>query len=154
MKIKTIYTLLLLLLIGFGTRVSAQTNAVLNYPVPAKKRVSTQKPNQQNTGKDTKNRTYNSADNNINTADTTLYRKKTSEEKIKQGLSTIGDGMEQFMERESAAIGRIAGKAEKNGKKFLRKVSEAGKKFGDNVGKALNKASDAVSEHQINKNKQ
>ena len=106
------------------------------------------------TGKDTKNRTYNSADNNINTADTTLYRKKTSEEKIKQGLSTIGDGMEQFMERESAAIGRIAGKAEKNGKKFLRKVSEAGKKFGDNVGKALNKASDALSEHQINKNKQ
>ena len=83
-----------------------------------------------------------------------MYRKKTSEEKIKQGLSTIGDGMEQFMERESAAIGRIAGKAEKNGKKFLRKVSEAGKKFGDNVGKALNKASDAVSEHQINKNKQ
>lgn len=54
MKIKTIYTLLLLLLIGFGTRVSAQTNAVLNYPVPAKKRVSTQKQNQQNTGKDTK----------------------------------------------------------------------------------------------------
>ena len=50
MKIKTIYTLLLLLLIGFGTRVSAQTNAVLNYPVPAKKRVSTQKQNQQNTG--------------------------------------------------------------------------------------------------------
>ena len=45
MKIKTIYTLLLLLLIGFGTRVSAQTNAVLNYPVPAKKRVSTQKQN-------------------------------------------------------------------------------------------------------------
>ena len=76
MKIKTIYTLLLLLLIGFGTRVCAQTNAVLNYPVPAKKRISTQKQNQQNTGKDTKKRTYNSADNNINCTGRELRKRK------------------------------------------------------------------------------
>ena len=38
---------------------------------------------------------------------------------------------------------------------YITKLEEiTGKKFGDNVGKTLNKASDAVSEHQINKNKQ
>ena len=65
-----------------------------------------------------------------------------------------GAGMEDFMERESEAIGRVAGKAQKNGKKFLKKLSEAGKKFGNNVDKTLNKASDALSDRQISKKKQ
>jgi len=75
MKIKTIYTLLLLLLIGFGTRVCAQTNAVLNYPMPAKKQVSTQKQNKQCTGTEVKRHTYNTIDNNINTTDTILHKR-------------------------------------------------------------------------------
>ncbi|MBF1502248.1 serum opacity factor [Prevotella pallens] len=153
MKIKTICTLLFFLFIGIGTRICAQTNAVLNYPMPAKKQVSTQKQNKQYTGTEVKRHTYNTIDNNINTTDTILHKKNTSEEKIKQGLSTIGDGMEQFMERESEAIGRIAGKAEKNGKKFLKKISDAGKRFGNKVGTTLNNASDAVSDRQINKKK-
>lgn len=147
MKIKIICTLLFFLFIGFGTRICAQTNAVLNYPMPAKKQ------NKQYTGTEVKRHTYNTVDNNINTGDTILHKKNTSEEKIKQGLSTIGDGMEQFMERESEAIGRIAGKAEKNGKKFLKKISDAGKRFGNKVGTTLNNASDAVSDRQINKKK-
>ena len=36
-----------------------------------------------------KRHTYNTIDNNINTTDTILHKKNTSEEKIKQGLSTI-----------------------------------------------------------------
>ena len=147
MKIKIICTLLFFLFIGFGTRICAQTNAVLNYPMPAKKQ------NKQYTGTEVKRHTYNTVDNNINTGDTILHKKNTSEEKIKQGLSTIGDGMEQFMERESEAIGRIAGKAEKNGKKFLKKISDAGKRFGNKLGTTLNNASDAVSDRQINKKK-
>ena len=147
MKIKIICTLLFFLFIGFGTRICAQTNAVLNYPMPAKKQ------NKQYTGTEVKRHTYNTVDNNINTGDTILHKKNTSEEKIKQGLSTIGDGMELFMGRESEAIGRIAGKAEKNGKKFLKKISDAGKRFGNKVGTTLNNASDAVSDRQINKKK-
>lgn len=147
MKIKIICTLLFFLFIGIGTRICAQTNAVLNYPMPAKKQ------NKQYTGTEVKRHTYNTVDNNINTGDTILHKKNTSEEKIKQGLSTIGDGMELFMERESEAIGRIAGKAEKNGKKFLKKISDAGKRFGNKVGTTLNNASDAVSDRQINKKK-
>ena len=154
MKINIICTLLFFLFIGIGTRMCAQTNAVLNYPMPAKKQVSTQKQNKQYTGTEVKRHTYNTIRQIIsNTTDTILHKKNTSEEKIKQGLSTIGDGMEQFMEREPEAIGRIAGKAEKNGKKFLKKISDAGKRFGNKVGTTLNNVSDAVSDRQINKKK-
>jgi|GEM_PF-6055564 len=52
MKINIICTLLFFLFIGIGTRMCAQTNAVLNYPMPAKKQVSTQKQNKQYTGFD------------------------------------------------------------------------------------------------------
>lgn len=154
MKTKIVYTLLIFLFIGISTSVSAQTNAVLNYPVPAKKQVSKAKQNKQTADKKQQTDIYATEDCDVYTTDTTTYKKKTSEEKIKEGLSTIGDGMEQFMERESEAIGRIAGKAEKNSKKFLKKLSEAGKKFGNNVDKSLNKASDAFSDRQISKKKQ
>ena len=50
-------------------------------------------------------------------------------------------------------LDEIAGKAEKNGKKFLKKISDAGKRFGNKVGTTLNNASDAVSDRQINKKK-
>ena len=154
MKTKIVYILLTFLFIGISTSVNAQTNAVLNYPVPEKKQVSKAKQNKQTADKKQQTETYATESYDVYTTDTTTYKKKTSEEKIKEGLSNIGDGMEDFMERESEAIGRVAGKAEKNGKKFLKKLSEAGKKFGNNVDKTLNKASDALSDRQISKKKQ
>ena len=106
MKTKIIYTLLTFLFIGISTSVSAQTNAVLNYPVPAKKQSTTAKKKPQTEPYATEQ--YGDYDTG-----TTSNRKKTSGEKIKEGLGSIGEG----------------------------------------VGKTLNKASDAVSDHQINKKK-
>ena len=40
MKTKIVYTLQTFLFMGISTSVNAQTNAVLNYPVPEKKQVS------------------------------------------------------------------------------------------------------------------
>ena len=89
MKINIICTLLFFLFIGIGTRMCAQTNAVLNYPMPAKKQVSTQKQNKQYTGTEVKRHTYNTIENNINTTDTIFHKKNTSEEKIKKEAEFI-----------------------------------------------------------------
>ena len=58
MKTKIVYTLLTFLFIGISTSVNAQTNAVLNYPVPEKKQVSKAKQNKQTTDKKQQTETY------------------------------------------------------------------------------------------------
>ncbi len=146
MKTKIIYTLLTFLFIGISTSVSAQTNAVLNYPVPAKKQSTTAKKKPQTEPYATEQ--YGDYDTG-----TTSYRKKTSGEKIKEGLGSIGEGVGDFVENESESIGNTASKVQKKTKRFFKRISDSGKRFGERVSKTLNKASDAVSDRQINKKK-
>lgn len=125
--------------LGFCTNLQAQskTNAVLDYPKPikhVKEKVASTKV----------------IDKKCAKCDT--CRKDSSEKKIQKGLNTIGEGMGEFMQRESKAINKITKNVEKGGKKFFKKLSEAGNKLGEGIGKTLNNVSDAISNHQI-KNK-
>ena len=110
--------------LGFCTNLQAQskTNAVLDYPKPikhVKEKVASTKV----------------IDKKCAKCDT--CRKDSSEKKIQKGLNTIGEGMGEFMQRESKAINKIT----KNVEKVVKNSLKSSRKQATNWAKELGKRS-------------
>ncbi len=138
-----------LLAVAYTTEVSAQTNAVLEdakyqawrrKPVDKRKADNTKKAEKAKEVKRTVKVTHTKGEE-IYTKETKISRKQTTKKKAKT-TDYVGENKPSTEQ-----------KKKKNGKNFFQRLTDAGNKLGEKIGKVLNGASDAVSSRQI-KNKE
>lgn len=127
MKKNIVFAAFVLAALLFASEASAQTNAVLNYPV---KKTSTKTSVRTVT---TKNASVSDSTKKASKAvdeskEATKNRKDSAELQIKEGLKTISSGAEKFFQREGEAIEKVARKVGDGAKKLFKKMGLSGKK--------------------------
>lgn len=127
MKKNIVFAALVLAALLFAPEASAQTNAVLNYPV---KKTSTKTSVRTVT---TKNVSVSDSTKKASKAvdeskEATENKRDSAELQIKEGLKTISAGAEKFFQREGEAIEKVARKVGDGAKKLFKKMGLSGKK--------------------------